>query len=171
MSEDSFSAAVLLSLGSNLGNRTGHLRNAHSLLVEKGLKVRAVSSVYETPPWGFESTDPFYNLCLKLSVSVTPTELISLLLEAEKQLGRDRKTETVYAARIIDLDIILWDSLKITAQNLVIPHPRAHLRKFVLEPAAEIAPDWIHPDFGLTILQLRDICPDHAQICRIGSLL
>lgn len=171
MSEDSFSAAVLLSMGSNLGNRIEHLKNAHNLLIEKGLEVQAISSVFETPPWGFESTDSFYNLCLKLTVSTTPTELISLLLETEKQLGRERKTEAGYSARVIDLDIILWDSLKITAQNLVVPHPRAHLRKFVLEPAAEIAPDWIHPDFGRTILQLRDSCPDDAQIVRIGSLL
>lgn len=127
------------------------------------------SWVYETPPWGFEADTAFYNICFSGFTALSPTAFIRLLQQTEGELGRVRQPGG-YVSRTLDLDIVLWDSLIITASDLSIPHPRAHERRFVLEPAAEIEPDWVHPVFNRTLRQLLADCTDTSELKKISPV-
>lgn len=157
-------ANVLISLGSNMGDRVSYLRNAIEILREEGFEDVDLSGVYETPPWGFNAETSFYNLCAAGYIELSPSKFMKLLIETEEKLGRTRNPEMRYTSRTLDLDIILWDTLLIDSPLLNIPHPRAHLRRFVLEPAAEIVPEWKHPLFGKSIKQLLGECEDNSPI-------
>ena len=144
-------ADVLLGLGSNVGDREANLRRALELLEEHG-RLAAVSSFHETAPVGYADQDDFLNACAWLVTSRTPEELLAVCLEIDGELGRVRTVPN--GPRTIDVDILLWraDGAMLTREQApVIPHPRMHLRRFVLEPLAEIAPEWVHPLTGLTI--------------------
>ena len=155
---------IFISLGSNLGNRLDNLTKALISLEAEGIEVIAISSVYETLPWGFESTS-FYNACAQLETTLTPEYLIKTLLRVEKKLGRIRNFEEGYSARIIDLDLISFDDLIINSPLLTLPHPRLHLRNFVLDPLSQIAPNWRHPIFKKSISALIYDSPDEA-LCK-----
>ena len=162
-------AHVLISAGSNLGNREQNLRQGLERLIAHGLADVRCSWVYETPPWGFEADTAFYNLCFSGYTALSPTAFIRLLLETEAESGRIRQPGG-YASRTLDLDLVLWDRLIISAPDITVPHPRAHERRFVLEPAAEIEPDWVHPVLNRTLRQLLDDCPDTSTLKRVFPL-
>jgi len=150
-----------LSLGSNVGDRAFHLRDAISRLGSLG-RIVAVSSFYETEP--IEVTDQawFVNCVLVLETALTPEELMASLLRIEQEMGRRRTREK--GPRTIDLDILLFCDATtgptITdSPELTIPHPAMHKRRFVLEPFAEIAPDVQHPAMKRTIRELLDDLP------------
>jgi 2-amino-4-hydroxy-6-hydroxymethyldihydropteridine diphosphokinase len=137
---------VYVALGSNLGDRAGNLRVALKRIGETET-VAAVSSVYETVPWGVPDEQPAYlNQVCELRTATPANDLMNLLLGIESDLGRKRTFQN--AARSLDLDILFFGDRVIDIPGLQIPHPRLHERAFVLVPLAEIAPNLIHPIRG-----------------------
>src|SRR5690606_19393173 len=126
-------AKVILSIGSNKGNRLENITRCIELIHNNLATVVSVSNLYETPSWGFES-DAFYNCAVLVHTTKSPGKLLDEILEAEKQLGRIRSVEQGYQAREIDVDIIAYDEDVIHLENLQIPHPRMQDRRFVLQP-------------------------------------
>ena len=143
-----------IALGANLGDRAGAMREALRLLAESGdIDVKRTSSFIENPAVGGpDDSPPFLNGAAELITTLPPRELLERLLEIERRLGRERRQR--WAPRTIDLDLLLYDDVTIDEPNLVIPHPRMHERRFVLEPLAEIAPNVMHPALHATISNL-----------------
>lgn len=159
-----------LSLGTNLGNKIENLNTALLKLSQFGT-IQKVSSVYQTPPWGFKSDD-FYNIALTLFTSLTANELLIKLLAIEKELGRIRKENTIgYAARPLDIDIIFFNDEIIATETLIIPHPRMQDRKFVLIPLLEILTTYTHPFLKVTLEKLSENCKDKSEITKTEVLL
>jgi len=132
---------VYLSLGSNLGDRKLLLQKAIMNIGEKIGKVVRQSSFLETKPWGFESKNMFLNACLCVSTSMTPHELLAATQSIEKDMGRKKKSKDgKYDDRIIDIDILLYDHIKLNDPDLTIPHPYMKQRDFVMKPLKEIMP-------------------------------
>lgn len=155
-----------LSVGSNLGDRQANLQKAIELLNEKGGTITSCSSIYESPAWGFESDD-FYNICLGIDTALNPEELLNCMLRIETTLGRTRDPRSEhYAARTIDLDIVFYHDYIIENKHLTVPHPAMQLRRFVLEPLAEIIPGKIHPVFKKSVSELLEQCEDQSSIVK-----
>lgn len=154
------------SLGSNLGNRVAYLEEA-SILLEKRLgKLARISSMYESPAWGYESEQSYVNCCLGLHTKKQALLLVETALEIEEGLGRSREGEG-YSDRVIDIDLLLVEDQVINHPRLILPHPRMSLRRFVLEPLAEIYPDIKHPVSGLSISSLLNSCQDQSALTRL----
>lgn len=153
-----------------MGDRLQNLKTAIQLLQEGGFELLECSAVYETPPWGFEAGTTFYNICFSGHVETSPTKFIDLLIATEEKMGRVRHADEQYTSRNIDLDIILWDKLLIDSPVLQVPHPRAHQRRFVLEPAVEIAAGWLHPFYNKDLKTLLDQCPDNAEVQKLFAM-
>ena len=134
-------AEVYIALGSNLGDRAHNLAAAREALAEGAVDISAVSSVYETEPWGPKPQGPYLNQVVRATTRLAPKALLARLLEIERALGRERGGTERYGPRIIDLDILLYDDLLLREPDLQLPHPRMLERAFVLVPLAEIAPD------------------------------
>jgi 2-amino-4-hydroxy-6-hydroxymethyldihydropteridine diphosphokinase len=133
---------ALLALGGNVGDTRAILGRAVNLLGQRGdIVVRAQSSDYLTPPWGFTYQAPFINLALVVETSLSPRDLLIRCQEIELTLGRDRAHEKRWGPRTADIDIIAYDDLETDELGLTLPHPRLFERAFVLRPLAEIAPD------------------------------
>jgi len=146
-------ARVYLSLGSNMGNRTEYLSAAlKSILLF--CKLDTLSNIYETQSWGYEGND-FLNLVCCIETDLFAEELLIRLQEIEVMAGRQRQNGTYYSDRVIDIDILFYDSLVYTSKTLSIPHPLLHMRKFCIEPLLDIAPDYIHPVFNFSITELH----------------
>lgn len=148
---------VYIALGSNLGNKRRNLVTAAALLAERAGEVGAISSFYETEPWGFESEHSFLNAALMLETTLAPLDLLRLTQEVERELGRTAKTDSVYHDRLIDIDLLLYGEEVIDQPGLQIPHPLMHRRAFVMTPMAEIAPAVVHPVLGKTMKALSDL--------------
>lgn len=148
---------VYIALGSNLGNKRRNLVTAAALLAERAGEVGAISSFYETEPWGFESEHSFLNAALMLDTTLAPLDLLRLTQEVECELGRTAKTDSVYHDRLIDIDLLLYGEEVIDQPGLQIPHPLMHRRAFVMTPMAEIAPAVVHPVLGKTMKALSDL--------------
>lgn len=144
-------ARAYLGLGSNLGDREGHLRFALARLGEVGT-VLARAPVMETDPVDCPAGGMFLNTCVCLETALEPSELLSAATQIERQRGRSRTTRN--EPRVLDIDILMYDDLVLCEQALQIPHPRMHERGFVLEPLAEIAPNLVHPSFNVTVRNL-----------------
>ena len=159
-------ALAFIGLGSNLGDGRTNLKEAWQRLGKtKGITPLALSSPYETAPVGMESTQWFTNAAGAIDTKTSPAELLAILLAIEKALGRDRsKGED----RTVDLDLLLYDDLEQSSEELEIPHPEMEQRLFVLAPLEELAPDHLHPRSGLTIRQLRRNLHDGDQQIRKG---
>ena len=147
---------VYLGLGTNIGNRKENLTRAIEALSLALGPCTAQSSFIETAPWGFDSDNPFLNCAVAFETELTPLLLLDTTEKVERELGRTTKsTGGTYHDRIIDIDILLYGSVVIETPRLTIPHPLMHLRDFVLEPLAEIAPHAIHPTTGKSIGQIN----------------
>lgn len=142
---------IYLALGSNLGDRRSNLETAIGRLSPEA-RVIQLSSIYQTPPWGYEDQPPFLNMVVKVETRLTPENLLKFIKNLEIEMGR--KGSFRNGPRLIDLDILLYGKLVSVQPGLVIPHPRLHERAFVLVPLAEIAPDLVHPVMKVTILEL-----------------
>ncbi|MDD2602785.1 MAG: 2-amino-4-hydroxy-6-hydroxymethyldihydropteridine diphosphokinase [Prevotella sp.] len=130
---------VYLSLGSNIGDRRYNIQEAIRLVGEKVGMVFRRSSLVETEPWGFDSTNRFVNACIACQSNLTPQEVLTETQEIERQLGRTEKTKNgIYHDRSIDIDILLYDNLQINSPSLKIPHPHMLERDFVMIPLREI---------------------------------
>ena len=150
-----------ISLGSNQGNRLAFLKTAlHHIRQEIG-ETFLVSCVYESPAWGFKS-GPFLNACVSIETLLSPSALLEKLVSIEMKMGRTRSEEQGYTDRCIDLDILLYEAEIVSHDHLKIPHPRLHLRNFVLYPLAEIHPNGMHPQFQKTIQTLKKESTDEA---------
>jgi 2-amino-4-hydroxy-6-hydroxymethyldihydropteridine diphosphokinase len=137
---------VYLSLGSNLGNREDHLAAALGALELSEITLLARSSLYETAPRDFEAQPWFLNQVVQCETRHFPLQLLRILLNIERQLGRIREAGPVRRGpRVIDIDILLYANVVMNAPRLIIPHPRMTERRFVLEPLLEIAPDTVDP--------------------------
>lgn len=160
---------VVLSIGSNLGNRLEELTLAVKSIHEQVGTVVRVSSVYETPAWGFES-EPFYNAAILVHTRLLPSKFLKKILSIEKKMGRIRKSTPTYQARIIDLDIITWNEEIIHQENLTIPHPKMQERKFVLQPMLDLNLDWKHPILNQTIKELWIQTTDESSCEKVTTL-
>lgn len=146
---------VYIGLGSNLGNRRQNLITAAALLAERAGDVVSLSSFYETEPWGFASENKFLNAALALETSLSPLALLHLTQAIERELGRTEKSHgALYHDRVIDIDLLLYGGGVFHSDELEIPHPLLHERRFVLEPLREIAPFLRHPLFQKNIEEL-----------------
>lgn len=128
-----------LSLGSNLGDRHATMQQAILLLGSKAGIVDRVSSAIETEPWGFESANKFLNMCVRITTTLSPEQLLVTTKDIELQLGRTTKSVNgQYHDRPIDIDILTYDDLHINTPSLTLPHPHMHERDFVMIPLREI---------------------------------
>lgn len=148
-------ATVYLGLGTNLGDKEANLRTAIYKLQERIGKQVSLSSFYETAPWGFESDHSFLNAAIGLETSLSPIEILHITQEIEKELGRTQKSVNgSYSDRLIDIDILLYDTLVLQTPELTIPHPLMTERDFVMKPLIEIAGNVIHPTRQKTLSEL-----------------
>ena len=128
-----------LSLGSNLGDRRQLLHTAINEIAERVGRVEAISSCIETEPVGFDSVHLFLNMAVRVRTELNPYELLKVLKQLERDLGRTRKShDGVHYDRTIDIDILLYDNLEVNSEELQIPHPRMWERDFVMRPLKEI---------------------------------
>lgn len=144
---------VYLGLGSNLGDRLDNLRQAVEAL-PPAVKPVALSTVYETPPWGFLEQPVFLNQVIGAETCLEPQMLLSYLKNLEIKMGRQPSVQ--YGPRLIDIDILLYGDLVLDSPKLVIPHPRLVERPFVLVPLVDLTPNLRHPVSGLSMVQLLD---------------
>ncbi len=156
-------ADILLSFGSNLGDRKAMIEKAVELLIEKrAVFGTTLSSFYETEPVGYSDQPWFLNSALKGTTELSPEELFAVCKQTEKELGRISRTK--WHEREIDIDVLFYGKLILKTDELEIPHPRLHERRFVLAPAAEIAPDLLHPVLGLDLSNLLMRCTDSSSV-------
>lgn len=128
-----------LSLGSNLGDRRQLLHTAINEIAERVGRVEAISSCIETEPVGFDSVHLFLNMAVRVTTELNPYELLKVLKQLERDLGRTHKShDGVHYDRTIDIDILLYDNLEVNSEELQIPHPRMWERDFVMRPLKEI---------------------------------
>lgn len=160
-----FMENVFISIGSNQGNREEYCRKA---LEEIDLfsDIIKSSSIYETEPVDYENQPDFLNAAVKITTDYSPHKLLNKLKEIEYRLGRERSVK--WGPRYLDLDIIFYGQLIVNDNDLIIPHPRAHLRKFVLVPVCEIDPDFIYPGLEMTVSQVLALISNNKHITKLN---
>lgn len=133
-------ADVFIAIGSNLGDRKNNLSRALCAMQRMGIALSAVSSIYETEPWGPVKQAPYLNQAVRARTNLSPHALLRALRWIERSLGRDRNKEQRFGPRTMDLDILTYEGVRLNTKALQLPHPRMLARAFVLVPLAEIAP-------------------------------
>lgn len=152
-------------LGSNEGFRAGNILLAVRGLMEAGLRVVRLSALYETEPIAVNDHAPYLNMVAEIEVrNITPKQIMARMVRIEYLLGRRHKF--LKAPRTIDLDLLTFADKSIDTESLTVPHSRMHIRKFVLVPMAELAPDLMHPVEKKTIQQLLDEVDDDSKVER-----
>lgn len=160
---------VYLLLGSNLGNRQAYLKQAIEALARSVGQILRLSSLFETVPWGNETDEHLYlNQAVLLETTFAPSGLIRQALKIEHELGRKRGNDK-YEARTIDIDVMFFNQLNLIIPELIVPHPRLHLRRFVLEPLCEIASGYVHPGLNKDITTLLDTCLDTLAVVKLPA--
>ena len=143
---------VFLQLGSNIGDRKKYLDEAVSLITfELGL-INNISKIYESTPWGVEGQQKYLNQILQINYKFEPLDLLKSILDIESRMGRKRIEK--WGERVIDIDIIFFSNYIIENVDLCIPHRHMHQRNFVLVPLNDIASDYIHPKYKITVKEL-----------------
>ena len=154
-----------VALGSNLGDRAGNLLLALRGMMEAAMCVCRVSSIYETEPLSEIEQPPFLNMVAEVGNPLpAPEQIMARLLRIEFLLGRTRDRKD--GPRTIDLDLLLYGDLKRDTEFLMLPHPRLHQRRFVLEPLVEVAPHLIHPTLNCTAAELLEKLEDKSSVRR-----
>lgn len=160
---------IFVGLGSNLGDRAGNLLLAVRGMLDAGLQIVRLSSIYETEPVDVPDQPAFLNMVAEIGHDerTTPEQLLARLLSVERSLGRRRDAHAVKGgARTIDLDLLVYGSHRSDTEFLQLPHPRLHLRRFALAPLAELALDLKHPTLNKTFRALLATTPDHSRVER-----
>ena len=146
-----------LCLGSNVGDKVGNLQQAVKLVTANAMvTVVRSSAFYETEPWGNKDLDWFVNAVVEVKTKLTPRELLELCKNTEIQMGRTKSKTKGYEARNIDVDILFYGDLTINEPDLKIPHEHLHERAFAIVPLLELIPDYEHPKYKKSLLQLHD---------------
>lgn len=153
---------VFLLLGTNLGDRAANLKSARNLIAFRAGQIIATSSVYETAPWGKTDQPGFLNQCLAINTQHSPEELLRILQKTEKEIGRE-STEK-WGPRLIDIDILFYEDRTTATDQLTIPHPYLHQRRFTLLPLAEIAAKFKHPILNKSVENLLKVCEDQSEV-------
>ena len=160
---------IYILLGSNLGDRLQVLSDTKQLIEKCVGKIVQSSAIYETEPWGVSNQPAFYNQVLQLKTSFDPHTLLLSLQEVEQRIGKIKLGK--WRERLIDIDILYYDQLKLKDENLIIPHPEIQNRRFTLVPICELAPEFKHPVFEKTQKQLLATCPDKLKVWpRVSTL-
>ena len=157
---------VYLSLGSNVGHRARNLQNALAALEAKNVHVVRVSSMFETEPVDYLDQPWFLNCAVQAETQLTSLELLRALRDIEAKMGSQKLVPK--GPRLIDMDILLYGDETIDTPELQVPHPRMHLRRFVLEPLAEIAPQAHHPILGKSATEMLDNSPDKSVVRKLS---
>lgn len=160
---------VILSLGTNQGNRLDNVNTCIQFIHQRIGIVLRVSKLYETPSWGFES-DAFYNCVILVHSSFSAEKILRKIASIEKEMGRIRKKDAGYEARIIDIDIISIENQIIQNESLHIPHPQMQYRKFVLQPLLDLKLEWQHPVLLKSVSNLLAECNDSSQCVAVAEL-
>ncbi|MCW2121160.1 2-amino-4-hydroxy-6-hydroxymethyldihydropteridine diphosphokinase [Flavobacterium sp. 7A] len=153
---------IVLSLGTNQGDKLENILLCIQLIKEKIGMVTQISKVYQTPSWGFES-DVFFNCAIEVESVQCPHEILQSALSIEQEMGRTRSGIVGYESRIIDVDLIFYGAATIDTEELKIPHPLMQERKFVLMPISDFNLKWEHPIFKQSIGELLDNCSDESD--------
>lgn len=154
-----------IGIGSNLGDRAGNLLMAVRALMEASFVVTKLSPIYETQPVGIDTNENFLNMVVEIRVTnVSPTQMMARLLRIEFLLGRGDKS--VKKPRTVDLDILFFGDTVVESDFLTVPHPRLHLRGFVLKPLSKLAPDFMHPIIEQTISEIFAKLDDPHEVKR-----
>ena len=156
---------VFLLLGSNIGDRQWYMKQAIVQIEKEIGSLKKCSSVYETNAWGKENSPEYLNQVVEVESDLKPQKILEKIQQIEKELGRVR--EAKWDDRTIDIDILFYGSRIINSNNLQIPHPELHKRRFTLEPLVEIVPDMIHPVFKKSILQLKQELIDTLNVKKL----
>lgn len=156
---------IFLLLGGNLGDPKKIFSNALKLLHEREIFCKKTSSYYKTAAWGNMDQPDFLNQVIEVLTDLSPDNLLSKILEVEAELGRVR--EEKWGPRLIDIDILYYHHEIIKENKLIIPHPEIQNRRFTLAPLAEIAPDFIHPIYKKSQLELLALCNDPLYVEKI----
>ncbi len=159
--------SILVGLGANLGDPAAQLARAVAALAEVAT-VERVSSLYRTEPVGHPGQPDFLNLVAAVRTPLEPLALLEGLQRIERALGRVRSFPN--APRTLDLDLLAYGARVLDDRRLTLPHPRMHLRGFVLHPLVEVAPDWVHPLLGRTARELLSGVPFSGRVERAGTL-
>ena len=160
---------VVLSIGTNQGNRLENIERCLQLIHHEVATVVKVSKVYEIPSWGFDS-DAFYNAAIVVHTFDSAATILSKILQIEQQMGRVREEILGYQSRIIDIDIIAFDSEIIKTEQLQVPHPLMQQRAFVLKPMLDLNLEWIHPVLNQTVVELLSVTEDKSECVAVQSL-
>lgn len=160
---------VVLSIGSNYGNRLENIESCLQLIHHQVATVVKVSRVYESPSWGFES-DPFYNIAVVVHTYDSADIILNKVLAIESQMGRVRNENSGYQSRSIDIDIIAFDNEIINTAQLKVPHPLMQERIFVLKPMLDLNLEWIHPILNQTVAELLFATDDKSDCIAVKSI-
>jgi len=158
---------VFILLGTNLGDREVNLKLATELIEKQIGSILLKSKIYETEPWGVIDQPNFLNQVLKIKTNLTPEKCLNNCLSIEDEIGRKRLRK--WGERLIDIDLLFYNDLKINTLDLILPHPRLHERNFTLVPMEEIAADFVHPILKKSMFELLDICRDDQSVFEFSS--
>jgi len=158
---------LYFSLGSNIGRRNYNLKRALELMDQCAIHITKVSKIYETEPVSLFEQKYFFNICAEGETEFPPEKVLKICKSIEEQMGREMaklKAPGYYMPRIIDIDILLYAQRIIRKRNLIIPHEKMHLRRFVLEPLNEIDPYINHPVLHQSVKELLQLCEDKSDV-------
>ena len=159
-------AQIIILLGGNIGNVKNTFNEAINLLGQKLSPPLKCSSIYTSEAWGFEAKEKFFNQIIEFNSELPPQDILEVAQGVEKTLGRQRNNATSYQSRPIDIDILFIDNKTICTENLTIPHPLLHLRRFTMEPLREHWSKIEHPVLHKNVETLYEQCPDHSLVVK-----
>lgn len=158
---------VYLLAGGNIDNTVSKYQQLFLYIKERIGTIVSTSHYYASPAWGYSSEHDFVNIALIIRTNLSPEDTLQQCLDIEQLLGRKPHASHHYEDRSMDIDIIFYDHLVLDTPHLQIPHPKMHIRNFVLTPLAEICPQKIHPILNRTIIELKNLCPDKAIVKQV----